>query len=753
LGERCLQIGWVEEVVRSLLRYLNINILTKLVGHIRNHCIYRIVTLFVLIPLLTASITVTYQNALASPLREDNLIHLGYLNNLAVRVSDETGTPLDKFYSLPGEFSYEQRYIVSASDLSDDLTIIAPEDFLISDTVGSGFKSELHLSPAGGAIPDTPIYVRFRKAVEGESSGNIIHKSIGASTRNLPVSGISAQSNPVEFNILLARPTDHSITANVIPDYDVEFYAEYGDESGVYTHQTSTLTGSADEVTEFMMDGLEGNTRYFYHFVYRRVGIGDWNQGEEHSFLTQRSPNSSFVFTIVSDSHLGQYGGQDPDELELYALTLANVKADHPDFHIDLGDTYAMDPSPLGSGMTPEEAMDAYYVERPFLGEITDSIPFFQILGNHENEEGWNFDDVFADPDQSLAIVGMAARKYYVPIPVPDDFYTGNEDPLEEPIGGDTYHEDYYAWEWGDALFVVLDPFHYSLTWPNDYGEGYGGEGQDGEESGDRWDWSLGIDQYLWLKETLENSNAKYKFVFSHHVTGGATVYGRGGISAAPYFEWGGLNDDDTWGWDEHRPAAEGWDIPVHQLMVENGVDIFFHGHDHIYAREELDGILYIEVAKPDDAGYAWQPYGYGYNEDLYLDADVILPNSGYMRVSVTPQNATVEYVRSYLPGDGENGVVADTIVIGPPTPDLLGDVNHDGMVNSTDALIILSGDVGIDISDYCPINCGDPNSDGNVNSLDALLVLRYAVGLGSTFSIGEEGCPATVNQPPGCTP
>ena len=267
----------------------------------------------------------------------------------------------------------------------------------------------------------------------------------------------------------------------------------------------------------------------------------------------------------------------------------------------------------------------------------------------------------------------------------------------------------------------MIDPYHYSLIWPNDYGEGYGGEGQDGEASGDRWDWSLGIEQYLWLKETLENSDATYKFVFSHHVTGGATPYGRGGISAAPYFEWGGYNADDTWGWDNHRPAAEGWDVPVHQLMVANGVDVYFHGHDHIYAAEELDGILYIEVPKPDDAGYDWEPYGYGYNEDLYPEADAIIQNSGYIRVTVTPEGVTIEYVRSYLPGDGTNGVIADTRVVGSEPSEVLGDVNNDGLANSTDALIVLKGDVGLDISSHCPLNCGDVNGDGFVNSTDAL--------------------------------
>ncbi len=69
--------------------------------------------------------------------------------------------------------------------------------------------------------------------------------------------------------------------------------------------------------------------------------------------------------------------------------------------------------------------------------------------------------------------------------------------------------------------------------------------------------------------------------------------------------------------------------LPIHQLMVDNGVTIFFHGHDHIYAMEELDGIVYLECPKPDDAGYAWDPYGYGYTEGLY-------PN-GYLTAELGP--------------------------------------------------------------------------------------------------------------------
>ncbi len=482
----------------------------------------------------------------------------------------------------------------------------------------------------------------------------------------LPISsGVLADATSITFTgeELLGRPTDTSITINVVPDENVDIYYQCGTSSGGYSIETSVLPATAGEPHEVVIDGLAPDTLYYYRMQYQQSGASTWIARDEHTFHTQRAPGSTFTFTITTDSHFGQYGGQTADEVALYEQTLLNVAGYNPDFHLDLGDTFAMDPSPLGTGMTPEEADAAYAIQRPYMGLISHSVPIYLVIGNHENEEGWNWDDTFTPPDQSLAIVGIEARKKYFPIPVPDDFYTGNEDDLPEPYGGDYNREDYYAWTWGDALFVVLDPFHYSMTWPNEDGAGYGGEGQDGEVSGDRWDWTLGIEQYLWLKDILESSDATYKFVFSHHVTGGSTPYARGGISAAPYFEWGGMNADGSWGWDTERPSGEGWDVPVHQLMADNGVNIFFHGHDHIYAYEELDGMVYLECPKPDDAGYDWEPYGYGYTEGLYPDA-LMIQNSGHIRVNVTPDDVTVEYVRSYLSGDGTNGEVADSFTI-----------------------------------------------------------------------------------------
>jgi predicted glutamine amidotransferase len=88
-----------------------------------------------------------------------------------------------------------------------------------------------------------------------------------------------------------------------------------------------------------------------------------------------------------------------------------------------------------------------------------------------------------------------------------------------------------------------------------------------------------------------------------------------------------------------------------------------------------------------------------------------------------------------------------------PASTPTLGDVNDDGLVDSTDALIVLSADVGMATSQFCPMNCGDVNGDGLVDSTDALIILSYDVGVTVPFPVGQPGCPSSATQPPGCSP
>jgi hypothetical protein len=84
-------------------------------------------------------------------------------------------------------------------------------------------------------------------------------------------------------------------------------------------------------------------------------------------------------------------------------------------------------------------------------------------------------------------------------------------------------------------------------------------------------------------------------------------------------------------------------------------------------------------------------------------------------------------------------------------TSDKLGDTNCDDNRNSTDALIILSCDVGLNTAQFCPMNCGDVNTDGLINSTDALIILSYDVGMSVLFPVGQSGCNSTVIQCEGC--
>jgi hypothetical protein len=289
------------------------------------------------------------------------------------------------------------------------------------------------------------------------------------------------------------------------------------------------------------------------------------------------------------------------------------------------------------SQTAPDQAtVDARYrYERVNFGSLAHSAPLFLVNGNHEGESGWL---TTSDAD-NVAIWAARARLQYFENPVPDGFYTG--DSMQEPLVGQ--RASWYAWQWGDALFVVLDPFWNSTAQPGR----------------DAWTLTLGERQYKWLADTLASSPATFKFVFIHNLVGGLDGQMRGGIEAAPFFEWGGRNQDGTSGFEQRRP---GWAMPIHQLLVRYGVTAMFHGHDHVYAKQDLDGVVYQEVPQPSAINSASGP---NLAAAYHYATGTILSSSGHLRVTVGPDRVTVQYVRAWLPKDEtaqrRNGQVDDT--------------------------------------------------------------------------------------------
>ncbi|MFY8021155.1 MAG: metallophosphoesterase, partial [Bacteroidia bacterium] len=215
--------------------------------------------------------------------------------------------------------------------------------------------------------------------------------------------GLSSNKlNAQSPNILLGRPSNTSITASIMFEQEADFYLEYGIESGVYSQNTSTIHAQPNSPIEVEIDNLQSNKKYYYHLKYKSLNNPNFLTSDEFSFHTQRSPESTFSFTIESDEHLYDKKGV----RSLYEITLANQAADKPDFMLSLGDIFGDDHEPftISSG-----ALDSLHRDyRPFLGKICHSIPFYVCLGNHEGENDYYYN---INPPNNLCIWGTQWRK------------------------------------------------------------------------------------------------------------------------------------------------------------------------------------------------------------------------------------------------------------------------------------------------------------------------------------------------------
>lgn len=540
----------------------------------------------------------------------------------------------------------------------------------LSDLSGANHAWQLyHCDLLAGELVSN-LYLRFQFA--GGVSSNRINLDL------VSVRVVTAGSPGFGGSLVLGRPTAHSVTVSALADEDEEAYFEYGTQPGVYSAQTAVTNLNAGEPTEWVFGSLQANTRYYYRLRFRTAGATNYLTDAERTFATQRAPGSSFTFCIQGDSHPERTGTMfDADH---YANTLRTAAADRPDFYMSIGDDFSVDKIPSNQ-ISRALVAERYAIQRPWLGLVAGSAPLFLVNGNHEQASLANFlSAVPVAPGVSdatlsnIAVWAQTARNTFFPEPAPDgSFYGGMTNDVLPGIGP---LRSCYAWTWGDALFVTLDPYWYST---NAVDNQYGAEQH---PSANKWLITHGDAQYRWLKATLEQSAATYKFVFAHHVMG----TGRGGVEAAPYYEWGGRNDDGTWGFTANRPD---WALPIHQLLASNHVTIVFQGHDHIFARQQLDGVTYQALPNPADPNYSL------FNADAYTNCLYKTNNTGYVRVTVAPENVKVDYVRTYLPTEeealGTNGMVDYSYTLTATATDVAYDVILGRPTDSSIAVSVLA--------------------------------------------------------------
>ena len=116
------------------------------------------------------------------------------------------------------------------------------------------------------------------------------------------------QHHHVQRSELLGRPTNNSITINIVPAASIEYYYEYGTPSGDRTPgETATVTATGGQPHESRHQRPSANTKYYYRMVYdgtvsRRRRL---SRPRQRAFLLDPTrPGAGFTFDVTSDSHV-----------------------------------------------------------------------------------------------------------------------------------------------------------------------------------------------------------------------------------------------------------------------------------------------------------------------------------------------------------------------------------------------------------------------------------------------------------------
>jgi hypothetical protein len=203
------------------------------------------------------------------------------------------------------------------------------------------------------------------------------------------------------FDVILGRPTLDSITLSLLAYTDQALSISYGTEAGKYTSTIDSVNLKANVPQAVQLSNLQPDTQYFYSV-----------NGIENTFHTARASGSTFTFTIQADSHLDSNSS-----LPVYLQTLANQRADQPDFVMDMGDTFMTDKVKPYTNAEPQ-----YWAQRYYLSLL--NAPLFLVLGNHDGEGAPK-----GNAGEEMSVWSAKLRTTLFPNPIPNNFYTGNDTP------------------------------------------------------------------------------------------------------------------------------------------------------------------------------------------------------------------------------------------------------------------------------------------------------------------------------------
>ena len=345
-------------------------------------------------------------------------------------------------------------------------------------------------------------------------------------------------------------------------------FIEYG--PGGLTNSTTPVTPQESEAytLEINLDNIQANEAYQYRVNWTANGVN--KVGTTKSFQAPVSDNSSYKFAVYGDteplpSPVCTTARPAPAGFSYIkeSWTYRNL-----DFVISLGDNYDIKDQ-------VEAGCDSTIIDFPAMmtnaGNFRDiydsagnSLVGFHTPGEHEFN--WDLNDTDRDKNSPEIQLARHTLKNTFINPL-------NNDPWDsgDPLGGS--YESYYAFEWGNALFVSFNTM---------------------------WQQDLTTERHIisWLNDTLANSNKPWKFVFMHQPVRNA--------------RFNTCNDciSDTSGRNE-----------LLEVFKNNKVDVVFAGHDHHYHCEmyDHDNPENRDVANPCPGNHFIYDKAQDDNSNLYI--------------------------------------------------------------------------------------------------------------------------------------
>lgn len=511
-----------------------------------------------------------------------------------------------------------------------------------------------------------------------------------------------------QFTPNLVLGANIGATDEVLYEYALSS-ANIGSGSGTTVVNNGVAGDPGDIFSSVDIAGFTGGTTVYYRVGFAIEGDDDnivW--GNTYSVVTTPDYNQEARAIVGGESHYLQILQDElTSSLSVFRNTMANIAAESGSLFLDPNDScpYAhfnashANAFPIGSDGMPSSAtstnalsqadceIDCRLFRRDDQGAHATKMRI-SPPGNHNGEHYWEY----TGNCSGVRDVANWSRDAF-------NLYFGNS-LGEVALSGCDSKGRWGAFRYGAALICVMDVYQDTrLTVTNP-------AVTNADQPDDKNDWTISQEQWDyffhsttgWVTKaspTYDSNNPTYTGVsfvvfLTHNVLGGASVgtlqqYGRGGkkysvnkAASTESYEWGAgaaWTNPRTW-------AGDHASLGIHKAIVNrcktNGcIPIVFHGHDHLWARENVDGVHYLCVPQTAGNQSAQGPYGDGFKTaGDYVDTEESTkysPNAGHLRTVWNTNTFTVDYIRSYVAGTGAtdpsdgivtNGAVVDHIEI-----------------------------------------------------------------------------------------